>query len=153
MMGLTRKTEYAIRGMLYLAGRQSDSVTMLGDIADAVEAPRPFLAKILQALAGKGLIKSARWAGGGFALARPAAQVSLCDIVEAIEGPIMPNQCLMGDDACSLQKTCPVHPVWRRIQSVTRGILEEVTLQTLVSDKDAFAGGGSVQGSSMRQRR
>jgi Rrf2 family transcriptional regulator, iron-sulfur cluster assembly transcription factor len=131
MMGLTRKAEYAIRGMLYLAKQQDGSVAMIGDISDAVDAPRPFLAKILQSLAYKGLIKSARGAGGGFSLARPAAQISLCDIVEATEGPIMPNGCLMGPDVCSLQSTCPVHPVWRRIQSVTRGILEEVTLQTL----------------------
>jgi hypothetical protein len=64
MMGLTRKTEYAIRGMLYLAKRQEGEVAMLDTIADAVEAPRPFLAKILQSLASKGLIRSARGQGG-----------------------------------------------------------------------------------------
>jgi Rrf2 family transcriptional regulator, iron-sulfur cluster assembly transcription factor len=143
MMGLTRKAEYAIRGMLYLARQDEGRISMLGAIAAAVDAPRPFLAKILQSLANKGLIKSARGAGGGFALARPAAQISLCDIVEAVEGPVMPNQCLMGPDVCSLQSTCPVHPVWRRIQSVTRGILEEVTLQTLVWEKDAGKNGSN----------
>jgi Rrf2 family transcriptional regulator, iron-sulfur cluster assembly transcription factor len=145
MMGLTRKAEYAIRGMLYLAARHDDSFAMLGTIAEGVEVPRPFLAKILQSLAYKGLIKSTRGVGGGFALARPAARISLCDIVEAVEGPIMPNGCLMGQDACPRERSCPVHPVWRRLQSVTRGILEEVTLQALVRDdagRERYGGEG-----------
>jgi len=108
---------------------------MIGDIASAMEMPRTFLAKIFQDLAKKGLIKSERGTGGGFVLARLPEQITLCEIVEAIEGPIMPNQCLMGEGMCSFQKTCPVHPVWRRLQKVTRGILEEVTLKTLAAQK------------------
>ena len=135
MMGLTRQTEYSIRGMLYLAERPEGEVVMLDTIAGAVGAPRPFLAKILQSLAGKGLVRSARGARGGFLLARPAALISLCQIVEAVEGPIVPNGCLMDSGACPRMETCTVHPVWRRLQAVTRGILEEATLKTLVSDR------------------
>jgi Rrf2 family protein len=131
MMGLTRKAEYAIRGMLYLGRCKEGRLSMLGDIADAVEAPRAFLAKTFQDLAKKGLIMSSKGVKGGFVLARPPENITLCEIVEAVEGPIMPNACLMGEGVCSLQKTCTVHPVWRRLQAVTRGILEEVTLKTL----------------------
>lgn len=130
-MELTRRAEYAIRGMLYLASQTDGHPAMLGEIVRAVEAPRPFMAKILQELAIKGLVKSFRGVGGGFVIARPPAQITLCEIVEAIEGPIMPNQCLMGEGACSFQTTCTVHPVWRRLQTVTRGILSEVTLKSL----------------------
>jgi len=131
MMELTRKAEYAVRGMLYLGKHEEGQPAMLGDIADAMDAPRTFLAKIFQDLAKKGLIKSSKGIGGGFVLARPPEKITLCEIVEAIEGPIMPNKCLMGEGICSFQKTCTVHPVWRRLQAVTRGILEEVTLKTL----------------------
>jgi Rrf2 family transcriptional regulator, iron-sulfur cluster assembly transcription factor len=135
MMELTRKTEYAIRGMLYLAKQPDSLPAMLGDIADAMKAPRSFLAKIFQDLVKKGLARSSRGSSGGFILAKAPEQISLREIVEAMEGPIMPNQCLISEEACSLQKTCTVHPVWRRLQTVTRGILEEVTLKTLTEDK------------------
>jgi Rrf2 family transcriptional regulator, iron-sulfur cluster assembly transcription factor len=135
MMGLTRKAEYGIRGMLFLANQPEGVFNMLETISREVDAPRPFLAKVLQALANKGLIVSSRGVGGGFILARPPEQITLCEIVEAIDGPIMPNQCLMDDDVCSLQKSCQVHPVWRRLQTVARGILLEVTLKTLTAEK------------------
>jgi len=131
MMGLTRKAEYAIRGMLYLSKSKEGSVAMLSDVARSVDAPKTFLAKIFQELAKKGLIKSSKGSGGGFVLARRPEQITLREIVEAIDGPIMPNVCLMGQRVCSFQKTCPVHPVWRRIQSVTKGILDEYTLNAL----------------------
>lgn len=132
MMELTRKAEYAIRGMLYLAKLEQGQMAMIGDIAGSMQVPRAFLAKIFQVLANKGLIRSVRGLGGGFMLARPSEHITLCEIVETIEGPIMPNTCLMGEGSCAFQKTCAVHPVWRRLQSVTRGILEEVSLKTLV---------------------
>lgn len=130
-MELTRKAEYAVRGMLYLAKLEEGQSAMIDEIAKAMLAPRTFLAKILQELALKGLIKSHKGQGGGFALARPAECITLGEIVEAIEGPIMPNTCLMGEGSCTFQTTCPVHPVWRRLQAVTKGILEEVSLKAL----------------------
>jgi len=132
MMGLTRKAEYAIRGMLFLAKQHNGNPKLLDAVAVAVDAPKPFLAKIFQDLSNKGLIKSVRGAGGGFTLVRAPEFITLCDIVEAIEGPIMPNQCLMEEGICSLQKACTVHPVWRRLQQVTKGILQEVSLASLV---------------------
>jgi Rrf2 family transcriptional regulator, iron-sulfur cluster assembly transcription factor len=134
MMELTRKAEYAIRGMLYLARKQEGGISMLAEIAGAVDTPRTFLAKIFQDLVKTGLIRSTRGVKGGFVLARPPERITLREIVEAIEGPIMPNKCLMGEGVCSFQKTCPVHPVWRRLQAVTKGILDEVTLKALSAE-------------------
>jgi Rrf2 family transcriptional regulator, iron-sulfur cluster assembly transcription factor len=131
MMGLTRKTEYAIRGMVYLSRKPEGHIAMLGDIAQVMKAPPAFLAKAFQNLAKSGLVRSVKGIRGGFALGRPPEMITLCEIVEAIEGPIVPNECLMGEGMCSFQKTCTVHPVWRRLQSVSRGILEEVTLKAL----------------------
>jgi len=137
MMGLTQKTEYAIRGMLYVSRLEEGQSASLDIIASEMKVPRSFLAKIFQVLVKSGLIKSSRGIGGGFSLARPPEQITLCEIVEAMEGPIMPNQCLMGEGVCSFQRTCTVHPVWRRVQSVTRGILQEVTLKTLIQETGA----------------
>jgi Rrf2 family transcriptional regulator, iron-sulfur cluster assembly transcription factor len=131
MMELTRKAEYAIRGMLYLARLQDRQSAMIDEVARAMLVPRSFLAKIFQELSVKGLIKSYKGQGGGVALARPCESITLGEIVEAIEGPIMPNTCLMGDEACGFKPTCPVHPVWRRLQAVTKGILAEVSLKSL----------------------
>jgi len=131
MMGLTRKTEYAIRGMLCLAKLEEGRSMMIGEVSHAMQAPPAFLAKIFQELGEKGLIKSYKGQGGGFALARPAHMITLGQIVEAVEGPIMPNTCLMDGDTCTFKATCPVHPVWRRLQTVTKGILEEVSLKSL----------------------
>jgi Rrf2 family transcriptional regulator, iron-sulfur cluster assembly transcription factor len=132
MMGLTRKTDYAIRGMLYLASLPEEKVVLIGEIAKAVEAPQPFLAKIFQRFSKAGLVRSSRGAGGGFVLARSPEQVTLREIIEAVEGTIISNRCVMGQGSCSRMEFCPVHPVWLRIQATTRGILEEVTLKTLV---------------------
>jgi Rrf2 family transcriptional regulator, iron-sulfur cluster assembly transcription factor len=131
MIGLTRKSEYAIRGMLYLARQREGQFAMIDEIARSMQTPRPFLAKAFQMLANKGLIKSSKGQRGGFILARPPEMISLHDIIEAIDGKIMPNTCLIAEGSCSFQDTCAVHPVWRRIQNVTTGILEEVTLKSL----------------------
>lgn len=134
-MGLTRRADYAIRGMLYLASLPEEKVALVGEIAKAVEAPQPFLAKILQRFSKAGLVRSCRGAGGGFALAKPPERITLREIIEGVEGAIVSNRCVMGTGACSRQDFCPVHPVWLRIQATTRGILEEVTLKTLVSTR------------------
>lgn len=146
MMGLSRKTEYAIRGMLYLSALDNGQVAMLGDIAKEMKSPRAFLSKVFQDLVKIGLVMSVKGAGGGFRLAMPPEKITLCDIVEAIEGPITPNECLMGEGMCSFQKTCAVHPVWRRIQTVTRGILSEVTLKTLAAENRSLKTGARANG-------
>jgi Rrf2 family protein len=131
MQGLTRKGEYGIRGMLYLAGRPAGSVTMVGDVAAAMDVPVKFLAKIFQGLAKLGLVRSVRGVGGGFTLARPAAEISLCQVVEAIDGPIRMNVCLEGKGICDREGICAVHRVWRSVQDETRRILDSTTLAQL----------------------
>jgi Rrf2 family transcriptional regulator, iron-sulfur cluster assembly transcription factor len=133
MMGLTRKADYAIRGMIHLASLPEGKVALIAEIAKSAEAPQAFLAKIFQKFRKLGLVASTRGARGGFALARAPEQITLREVVEAVEGPILPNRCVLGRGACSRSEACPVHPVWLRIQASARGILEEVTLRTLVS--------------------
>ena len=130
-MELTRKGEYAIRAMQYLAQQPEGSITLITDIAKASAAPRNFTGKILQGLAKSRLVKSYRGTRGGFALARPAKDITMRQLDEAMEGPIMPNRCLMAKGACRRDTTCPVHPIWRKVQGEVIRILDKATLADL----------------------
>lgn len=135
MMELTRKGEYAIRGIVYLATRPGDQVCLLSDIAAAVDVPPTFLAKIFQQFSKIGLVKSYRGTGGGFILGRAADKITLLEVVEAVEGPITPNRCVMNKGDCPRDATCNVHPVWVDIQSRVRNILGGVTLRELAAHR------------------
>jgi Rrf2 family iron-sulfur cluster assembly transcriptional regulator len=135
MMELTRKGEYAIRGILYLAGLPQGKVALISEIAQSAEVPKSFLSKIFQSFAKMGLVNSYRGTGGGFILARPAARITLREVVEAVEGPILPNRCLIGKGACARDVTCSVHPVWQRVQKDVVAILEGITLEELIEGK------------------
>jgi len=131
MMELTRKGEYAIRGIVYLASRPGDKVCLLSEIAAAVAVPQTFLAKIFQQFSKIGLVRSYRGTGGGFVLGRTPDKITLLEVVEAVEGPIVPNRCVTGEGECGRSSSCNVHPVWLDVQSQVRGILAGVTLQEL----------------------
>jgi Rrf2 family protein len=134
MMELTRKGEYAIRGIVYLAGMPSDKVCLLSDIAAAVDVPPTFLAKIFQQFSKIGLVKSYRGTGGGFMLGRPAENITLLEVVEAVEGPIIPNRCVVTPSDCERSGYCNVHPVWQRVRGEVRNVLQGVTLKELSCD-------------------
>lgn len=122
-MKLTRGGEYGIRGVLYLAQQDDGKVSMLSAIAKAQDVPPRFLAKIFQALAKAGVVKSHRGAKGGFSLARPASEITIRDVIEAIEGPIHLNVCLMGQGECGRDKICPVHAIWEEAQERMMNVL------------------------------
>ncbi len=130
-MKLTRGGEYGIRGVLYLAGQDDGKISMLSAIAKAQDVPPRFLAKIFQALAKAGVVKSHRGAKGGFSLARPASEITIKDVIEAIEGPIYLNVCLMGDGECSRDKICPMHEVWEEAQEKMMGVLARANFADL----------------------
>lgn len=134
MMELTRKGEYAIRGIVYLAGKPIDKICLLSDIAAAVDVPPTFLAKIFQQFSKIGLVKSFRGTGGGFMLGRAPENITLLEVVEAVEGPIIPNRCVGTPSDCGRSGFCTVHPVWKRVQEEVRRALEGVTLKELSSE-------------------
>lgn len=133
MMELTRKGEYAIRGIVYLAQLPPGKVALISEIAEAAEVPQTFLAKILQSFAKIGIVNSYRGAGGGFMLGRPASRITLREVVEAVEGPILPNRCLINAGTCDRDGTCGVHPVWRQVQQQVVAILDGVTIEELAA--------------------
>ncbi|MBT0665771.1 Rrf2 family transcriptional regulator [Geobacter pelophilus] len=134
MMELTRKGEYAIRGIIHLAKLKPGSVALISEIAESTGVPQTFLAKILQSFAKIGLVNSFRGTGGGFVLGRSPSQITLLEVVEAVEGPIMPNRCMMDATGCEFNSTCLVHPVWREVQSKVVEILGSVTIEELAKN-------------------
>lgn len=135
MMELTRKGEYAIRGIIYLAQQPPGRVSLISEIAAAAEVPQTFLAKIFQSFAKLGLVTSSRGTGGGFMLARPASAITLREVVEAVEGPIVPNRCLLGSPCDRGAGTCRVHGTWQQVQSEVVRILDGVTIETLAQGR------------------
>jgi Rrf2 family protein len=131
-MRLTRGGEYGIRGVLYLAKHDEGKVSMLSAIAEDQDVPPRFLAKIFQALAKAGIVKSHRGAKGGFSLARPAAEITVRDVIEAVEGPINLNVCLVGNGECARDHFCSVHSVWERAQENMLTILGQANFADLV---------------------
>lgn len=128
---LTRGGEYALRAMTYLACYPEGHVASLHDICQAREIPESFLAKILQSLAHAGLAVSRRGAHGGFTLARPAAEISMRDIVEAVDGPIALNPCVLWPEDCSRSEECEVHKAWMRAQEQLMEVLGTIMLSSL----------------------
>lgn len=129
---LTRGGEYALRAMTYLACVPNGQVASLHDICRAQDIPETFLAKILQSLAHAGLAVSQRGARGGFALARPASDISMRDVVEAVDGPIALNPCVVCPEECSRSDECQVHVAWQQAQEQLMAVLGGVKLNALV---------------------
>ena len=129
MFKINRKTEYALRGLRYLAGAKTNEPVMIREIARAVDASPVFLAKIFQLLNAAGLVTSSRGVVGGFRLSRPPEQINLREILEATEGPVSVNVCVVDEDACDLTKTCSAHKVWRQVRYSINKMLEQITLK------------------------
>jgi Rrf2 family iron-sulfur cluster assembly transcriptional regulator len=128
---LTRGGEYAVRAMTYLARFPEGHVASLRDIGRAQEIPESFLAKILQSLVHAGLAVSQRGAHGGFALARPAEQITMREVIEAVDGPISVNVCTLDPEDCKRSGSCEVHKTWLRAQEQLMDVLGGVTLSSL----------------------
>lgn len=132
MMQITRQTEYAIRGLQELARRDQDAPVQLKVIAGSCEVSEAFLAKIFQMLAQAGIVKSHRGVKGGFSLGRPAAEISLREVVEICEGGIVLNHCLRKIDPCKNAEDCSVAVVWRKAQDALVGALEQTRLADVI---------------------
>ncbi len=131
MFKITRKVDFAIRGMLFL-GSHLDGKASLDEIAEAEAIPKPFLGKILQALSKKGLIRSLKGPSGGYMLLRPLDNITLLDVIEAVEGEISLNRCLVEGGGCPKNGYCAAHTVWMECQEGLISILKGHTIRTLV---------------------
>jgi Rrf2 family protein len=134
-MRLTRAGEYAVRCVLYLAGRPPGDVISRREVASAMDIPDPFLSKIAQQLAKAGIIEIIQGAKGGYRLLVPPENVTLLDVVETISGEIFLNDCLMRPGACSRSPVCKVHQVWQKAREQLRATLRQATIDQLLGDE------------------
>jgi Rrf2 family protein len=132
---LTRRSEYAVRAAILLAG--GSRMRSSREIAAATDVPERFMARILVELVGSGLIEARIGRTGGYRLARAAADISLLELVEAIEGPSRSTRCVLRERACDPGQPCAIHPVWASAQSGLIDTLAATTLANLVErDQD-----------------
>ena len=111
-MQITRQADYAVRAVLFLTNLDGDERVATSAIAEKQGIPPSFLAKIISQLSIAGLLHTSRGARGGVMLARDAKDITLLDVVEAIDGPIQINDCADVAAACVFSDGCPMKPVW-----------------------------------------
>ena len=116
-MQITRQADYALRAMYYLSKLEPSVRAATSLIADEQRIPPSFLAKIISQLSIAGLIHTSRGARGGVSLARPPENISILEVVEAIDGPLTLNECTHSIDGCPFGEKCPIRPVWCDVQS------------------------------------
>lgn len=131
MFKLSRGAEYAIRGLLYMSMQPEGKISFIEEISTAQEVPKAYLAKIFQQLSKKGFVKSYRGPEGGFLLLKAPKDISLFETIEAIEGPIHLNECLIHDGFCPRDQVCPIHDVWREAQTRFIDFLNESNFDQL----------------------
>jgi len=130
-MRLSNLSDYAIV-MLSAAARAGNISVSAAMLAEETGVPLPTAQKLMGRLAIAGLLKSTRGMGGGFRLARDPAQISLADIVEAVEGPIAMTSCVEeGRHDCGLETACKVRPHWGAVNTAVKGALGGVSLASL----------------------
>lgn len=127
---------YAIRALSHLALMRPDGYVLLDELCDGTDLPRHFVAKIFQDLVRHGLLISAKGRGGGFALAQPPKQMTLYDIVEAVDGVRGLDQCVVGMAKCDDKQPCPQHDQWKSIRGSIRTYLEKTTLDRMAKTLD-----------------
>jgi FeS assembly SUF system regulator len=132
MLRLSKMSDYGIVILAAMAEADSASHTALS-LADRTHVPRPTVSKLLKALAGTNLVRSVRGRNGGYFLSRPPAEISVTEIIEAIEGPMAITECGLDGGSCELEAHCHTRPHWRQINHAIRDALQGVTLQQLAA--------------------
>ena len=132
IMLYSKSAEYAIQAMIYLAENKSDIPIMTSKISEEYNIPHQFLAKIVQTLVKRRLIKATRGRTGGINLYRNAKDIYLNQIVDAIDGPPPDiEKCGIGLDLCSDDAPCPIHHTWKPIRESIRSMLSHENLEEL----------------------
>lgn len=131
---IRRDTDYAFRFVAQLAGAYDEGYLLSARVLAKDNGVSYTLAcKILQKLAGADIVKSTMGPKGGFQLSKKPKAIEFKQVVDAVQGPVSVNKCLVGDYQCPLKGTCPAHPKMAALQSQINGYLKGLTLQEFVS--------------------
>lgn len=138
MLRLSTKGRYGTRLMLNLAQRYrgGDGAVILKEISDQEEISIRYLEQIIIPLKLGKLVKSTRGAGGGYTLARSPAEITLCEILEALEGTCCLVECVEDPDFCNRVQVCPTYEVWAGATRVLKDYFDGITLQDLIKQAE-----------------
>ena len=134
-MQITRQADYAVRAVIYLAERGRASPIATAEIGRQQHISQSFLAKIMSQLAAAGIVHTLRGAHGGICLGRPLEEISLLDILETIDGPLLLNECVSDPSLCPLGENCAVHKVWCQAQADLVDRLSSTSMAKLVQPR------------------
>ena len=138
-MNISMKSRYAVRALTELARReetQAGRPVRLSEIADSREMPLQFLEQVFAALRRAGIVRSRRGAAGGYALARPAAEITVLEVVAALDGVPSPAECTSG--VCDQVDSCGASSVWIEAQAALEAVLGGTTIGDLLAREDAL---------------
>ena len=136
MLKINRQTDYAVRVVLSLAQRGEGIRVPSAEIQQEMLIPQALMSRIVAQLAREGLVNTFPGRDGGLSLPRPAAQITLSDVVEAFEGPILLSECLQvkGEDDCPFQSNCPIHSKWGQVQVAMMREMASITFEDLAQE-------------------
>jgi Rrf2 family protein len=134
MLKLTKKADYGLIALKYLAEHPEKHALSAKDVADAYGIPAQLLAKILQQLTRRGLLRSTAGMNGGYALAREARQISAYEVILAIDGPFIITSCSKGKSGCELTPSCTIKEPLAQVNETIAGVLRSISIQDLVQD-------------------
>lgn len=134
MFEVNRRVDYAIRMMIELGRQESGVCLSAREMSRRTAVPQPYLHKITTDLAKAALVQTYAGAQGGIALARPAADISLLRVIEAVVGPVCLNVCLQQPGTCARDLICPAHGFWGRLQRLLIAEMSAVTIADLAAE-------------------
>jgi Rrf2 family protein len=132
-MQITRQADYAVRAIYYLSTIGQENRASTSQIAKEQHIPPSFLAKIISQLSVAGLLHTSRGARGGVSLARDPQDITMLDVVEAIDGPILLNECVADAHGCKFDQDCPMRSMWCELQDDLVARLGGTTFADFVS--------------------
>jgi Rrf2 family transcriptional regulator, cysteine metabolism repressor len=142
-MKLSTKGRYGTRALLEMARHYGEGPMLLKDIAERQQISLPYLERLMGPLAKGGLIHSIRGAKGGVWLSRPPQDIKLRQVVEAMEGPIIPVDCIEDPEFCGRSGECATRDVWTEVQQAIYKVLDCITLADLVKRQQTKDHAGS----------
>ena len=133
-MDISRKTDYALR-MLSMLVKDEDNLLSVRTAAEQVGVPYSFARSIQHGLVQAGIVESLRGVHGGMRLKIDPADITIRQVVEAVQGPLVMNDCTVDESSCSRSNTCCYHPIWVGTQALVYSYLDSVTLDDVVNGK------------------
>ena len=144
MLRLTKKADYGLMALKYLAENTQAGAQSAKDIAEAYHIPPQLLAKILQTLAKAGMLVSHAGTNGGYALARPAMDITAFEVIRAIDGPLFITSCITIHGTCDLAGHCTIKEPLRKVNDSIKDLLSGIRIGDLVDTAETAGAGQGI---------